>query len=321
MKYTELLSELKELEGSTLISFHSLGDVEAVASALSLAKLLKQSEVKSPDKTNSASRHLLQGLGLPAIPIVKQKELNNYNNLVLVDVANKDMLGKFGEEVARFKGKIIAIDHHEHGKMLANARMFEFVHRTSCCEVIYDLYRVSRKKMDSITATLLLTGVIADTARFKTANRQTFSAVSQLLIASGKEYGEVLSLARAMPDNSEIKNVFQALLKLKLIETEGGLIGVVENNAFESKTCLALVETGCVVGICLNPKNGKIAMAKDTENPHSVKVDVGKILKQFGPSVKGSGGGHESIGGLTGKPELVKKAVQKMVIEIKNILK
>ncbi len=321
MKYAELLSELNELKGSTLISFHSLGDVEAVASALSLAKLLKQSEVKSPDKTNSASRHLLQNLALPTIPVVKQNELNNFDNLVLVDVANKDMLGKFGEEVAKFKGKIIAIDHHEHGKMLVNANVFEFVHRTSCCEIIYDLYRVSGKKIDPTTATLLLTGIIADTARFKTANRQTFSAVSQLLIASGKGYGNVLSLARAVPDKSEIKNVFQALKKVKLIETQRGLIGVVENNAFESKTCLALVETGCVVGICFNPKNGKIAMAKDSENSNSAEVDVGKILKQFGTRVNGSGGGHESVGGLTGKPELVKKAVQKLVIEIKNTLK
>ena len=321
MQYSELLHELHSLNGKTLITFHSIGDVEAVASALSLAKLLKNAQVKSPDKTNSASRHLLQNLALPVIPIVKPNELNNFDNLVLVDVANKNMLGKFGEEVAKFKGKIIAIDHHEHDKMLANASVFEFIHRTSCCEVIYDLYRVSRKKMDSTTATLLLTGVIADTARFKTANRQTFSAVSQLLIASGKQYGDVLSLARAMPDNSEVKNVFQALRKVKLIETPVGLIGVVENNAFESKTCLALVETGCVVAICFNPTNGKVAMVKDTENSHSAKVDVGKMLKRFGASVKGSGGGHESVGGLTGKPELVKKIIQKLVIEIKNSLK
>ncbi|MDP3741706.1 MAG: DHH family phosphoesterase, partial [Candidatus Micrarchaeota archaeon] len=200
MQYSELLRELHSLKGKTLITFHSLGDVEAVASAIALSKLLQNCTVKSPDHTNSASRHLLEKLAVEKIPILKPGETTAYNNVVLVDVANKEMLADFGNELAKFGGKVIAIDHHEHGNMLKNAKIFEFPNRTSCCEVIYDLYRVSGRKIPWKIATLLLAGIISDTARFKTANKETFHAVPQLLIASGKKYEDVLQMVKTSRD-------------------------------------------------------------------------------------------------------------------------
>ncbi|MBI4406850.1 hypothetical protein HY571_02965, partial [Candidatus Micrarchaeota archaeon] len=63
MKYAELLRELYSLKGETLISFHSLGDEEAVASATALAQLLGSGVVKSPDRINASARNLLERLG------------------------------------------------------------------------------------------------------------------------------------------------------------------------------------------------------------------------------------------------------------------
>ncbi len=320
MKYAKLLNELHALEGATLVSFHSRGDVEAVASAIALSKLLKNAVVKSPDKTNAAARHLLIALNTTAIPMLKQWELKQYENVVLVDVANKDMLAEFGTQLSKFKGKVIAIDHHEHGKLLKNAAVFEFPHRTSCCEIIYDLYRISGKKMDPLTATLLLAGIIADTARFKTANKETFHAVSQLLMASGKKYEEVLQLLKTLVDLSEVKSVLNALRTVELIETRAGFIGVVVANAFESKIAAVLVDAGCSVGICVNGKSGKIAMLKDSEDPRVKNIDVGKLMKETGIRMKGSGGGHEGIGGATGKPALTEKALAKLLGKLKKQL-
>ncbi len=322
MKYSELLRELHSLKGATLITFHSLGDVEAVSSAIALSKFLKNvnAVVKSPDKTNSASRHLLQNLALPPLAILKSSELKAFDNMVLVDVANKEMLGSFGDEIKQFKGKIIAIDHHEHGGLLKNCHVFEFPQRTSCCEIVHDLYRISGRKIDSKTATLLLAGIIADTARFKTANRETFHAASQLLIASERKYEEVLSLSITNPDNSEVKAVQASLTNAKLVETKSGLIGVTQSNAFESKCALTLVEIGCVAGICYNKKLGKIAMVKNGEDLRSKQINVGKLMKTTGKEMHGSGGGHESVGGALGKSEMVEKSVEKLVYRIKHLL-
>lgn len=313
MKYAELLRELHSLKGATLVTFHSLGDVEAVASGIALSKLLHNCTVKSPDRTNSASRHLLEKLNMEKIPLLKSGELKNFNNVVLVDVANKEMLAGFGSELAQFKGKVIAIDHHEHGNLLKNAKIFEFAHRTSCCEIIYDLYRVSGRKIEPIVATLLLAGIISDTARFKTANRETFHAVTQLLIASGGKYEEVLTMVKSAVDNAEVKSVLKAVQNAGLIETPAGMIGIARSNAFEAKCCAVLVDMGCVAAICANAKAGKIAMLKDSENPNAAVINVGELMKAAGRNLQGSGGGHEGIGGASGKPTLVEKAVWKIV--------
>lgn len=322
MKYAELLRELHSLKGSTLISFHSLGDVEAVASAIALSHLLKNVKVvvKSPDKPNSAARHLLQKLEMSPILALGENEVKAFNNVILVDVANEQMLGQEGTEFAKFKGKLIAIDHHEHGKLLKNAHVFEFPHRTSCCEVIYDLYRVSGKKISSEIATLLLCGIITDTANFKTANRETFQAVAQLLLASGRKYEELLQLVKTIPDASEVKQVFAALQSTELIETPAGIIGIARASCFEAKIALIFVEIGCVVGVCVDVKNGKIAMVKDNQNPAINKINVGELMKFAGSEMKGSGGGHESVGGCAGKKELTEKALVKLIERVKKEL-
>ncbi|MFH0713808.1 MAG: DHH family phosphoesterase [Candidatus Micrarchaeota archaeon] len=322
MKYAELLRELHSLKGSTLISFHSLGDVEAIASAVALSHLLKNVKVvvKSPDKPNSTARHLLQKLEIPTIPALVENEVKKFDNVVLVDVANSQMLGKEGSEFAKFKGKLIAIDHHEHGKLLKNGHVFEFPHRTSCCEVIYDLYRVSGKKISPEIATLLLCGVITDTANFKTANRETFQAVAQLLLASDKKYEELLQLVKTIPDASEVKQIFNALQGTELIETQIGIVGVARASCFEAKIALTLVEIGCVVGVCVDVKNGKIAMVKDNENVTVDAINVGELMKFAGREMNGSGGGHESVGGCSGKKELTEKALEKLVERVEKNL-
>lgn len=320
MQYSELLRELHSLKGKTLVTFHSLGDVEAVASAIALSKLLHNAAVKSPDHTNSASRHLLEALRIEKIPILKPGETATFNNVVLVDVANKEMLADFGDELVKFSGKLIAIDHHEHGNMLKNAKIFEFPSRTSCCEVVYDLYRVSGRKMPWKIATLLLGGIIADTARFKTANKQTFQSVSQLLIASGRKYEEVLQMVKTSPDSSEVKNVLKALQTAELVETGKGVIGICRSNAFEARSAAELIHVGCSVAVCANVKVGKIAMVKNSESQNAVRVNVGKLMKETGKDLQGSGGGHIVIGGTSGKPELVEKALAKLVEKTKKLL-
>ncbi len=320
MKYGELLRELHSLKGNTLISFHSLGDVEAVASSVALAELIGSGVVKSPDRINASGRNLLKKLNVGKPAVLKAGELSLYENLVLVDVANKDMLGEFGAEVKKFKGKIIAIDHHEHGNMLKNARVYEFPHRTSCCEVVHDLYRVSGKKETPVIATLLLAGVISDSARFRTANRETFRAVSELLVASGRKYEDVLQLASVSPDKAQVKKVVEGIAKAELVDAGQCLIGVVFTNGFESRTALGLVDAGCAVGIAANTGTGKIAMVKDSENPATAKINVGALLKQTGSYMEGSGGGHESVGGATGDAEKTKKAVEKLVEKLKALL-
>ena len=53
---------LSRLTGKTLVSFHSRGDVEAVASSLALSKFLRRATVKSPDRLSGHARSVLKNL-------------------------------------------------------------------------------------------------------------------------------------------------------------------------------------------------------------------------------------------------------------------
>ncbi|NYZ75042.1 hypothetical protein H0O03_02140, partial [Candidatus Micrarchaeota archaeon] len=118
----KLLADLLRLKGRTLISFHSLADVDAVASAYGLATLLPKAVIRAPDKPNSPSRRLLEALGAE-VSVLGEGELSGFDNCVLVDVSSAELLAGFGKAFRNFakRKKLVCIDHHLHSKKIAGA--------------------------------------------------------------------------------------------------------------------------------------------------------------------------------------------------------
>ena len=142
--------------------------------------------------------------------------------------------------------------------------------------------------------------MIADSAGFKSANTDTFCAVSELFSLSAADYSQVYSLLNYEPDFSEKEVLLNCVKTCLTIRAGHYLIGYSFEKAFASKACLALLSSGCDVAFCVNKEKGKIACVKHS---HVKQFSVGKMFELNCGKFGGSGGGHDAIGGCTVDPK------------------
>lgn len=315
-----LLKELKALKGRTLLSFHSLADVDAVASAIGLAELLPQAVVKAPDKPASAARKLLEAVGL-SFDLLERSELSAYDNAVLVDVSTAGLLGGFGTEFeafARAEGKkLVCVDHHLHTNRIAGASVHSFAHRSSCSEVVFELLALNGKPLRKEVALALAAGIAADTALFSSGNAASFRAFCELmefLEKKGVSYAQVQALASPASALSEKIAIAKALKSAEFYAIGKGesrvLAGVAPASACELACALALLPA-CDYGFAFNEKEGRVSAVRSR---HCLScASVGKLMEVAGKAMGGSGGGHEAVGGASGKPGAAEAAVRECV--------
>jgi len=314
----KLLSDLKSLRGRTLVSFHSLADVDAVASAYALTTLLPRAVIRAPDRPNSPARKLLQALGRE-VPLLEEGELRDFDNCVLVDVSSAELLAGFGKQFQDFakRRKLICVDHHLHSKKIKRAVHHSFPHRASCSEIIYEILCMSRKKVSDEAALALAAGIAADTAVFSSANSYTFSAFASLLKQLEQKkvtYAKVLEFANPAPDVSYKLSVAKAMQRAKFYEVGKGreriVIGVTQAHSFELYCAIALLQAADYA-FAFNDREGRMSGARSRHNTQG--ASVGKIMEAAGKAMHGNGGGHETVGGASGKPELAAKAAAECV--------
>ena len=306
----KFLARLKSLRGRTLVTFHSLGDVDAVASAIAVSQLIPKSEVAAVDGVSASARHVLERLSLPLPRQLQAGELAAYDNLLLCDVSNADLLAGFSAAVLAFPGKRLIIDHHVHSKRIAASAALIEPTKSSSCEVVYELYRAARKKPSEKTALLLLAGILHDSAYFKSAGKGTFEAFSVLLSLTSKTYPEVLSLVSKREDVSERIARLKAISRVALHRQGELLIGTSFASSFELACAAALVEAGCDIAFVANTGRGRISGVK---RETLEGVSIGRVMEAAGRAMAGSGGGHENVGGAKGKPQLTERALEKCV--------
>ncbi len=296
-KYHKLLVELKSLTGKTLISYHSRGDVEAVSSALALRTLLPMATVRSPDRLSGHARSVLKRLGVKEPLVLKAGELASYDNVVLVDVASPAMLGVLEEEFNSFNGKRVVIDHHVSSAVFKKCKVFEFEDRTSCCEVVFDVLKLGQRRVDKKVASLLLCGVVVDSAFFESSNEGTFRAVASLLHIAGVSYSEVKRLVARQVDLNEIKTVLANLSGADLIDYKGEVVAFCSCKSFESSIATALIRSGASVALCFNEKSGEVSLVKSNASKVFGRLNAGRFLSSQVSKFKGESGGHELIAG------------------------
>ncbi len=303
----QLLGKLKGLKGHTLVTGHSLADMDAVASSVVLASFLPNAEPFLIDRMRSSAKNVLEKSGMLPSLENRTKLLSTFQNLVLADVSNADMLGPFAERLRSFR-EILCIDHHEHNRALAVPTYVDAT-RTSCSEVIFEISKGMRKKLNATQAALLACGLLEDSALLKSANTKTIKALSELLQLSKRELPELVSWLVQAPSANEREEALKALQQTRIERIGETLLAVSQTPAFESRVAALLVQTGADFALAYNPKQGKISVLKD-RNPALKKLHVGKAVERVANQFNGSGGGHEFIGGLRVPPSRTSAAVE-----------
>ncbi len=296
-KYHKLLVLLKSLSGKTLISYHSRGDVEAVASSLALRTLLPMATVRSPDRLSGHARSVLKRLGVKEPGVLKAGELAGFDNVVLVDVASPAMLGVLEKDFNSFKGKRVVVDHHISNAVFKKCNVFEFEDRTSCCEVVFDVLKLGGFHIDKKIASLLLCGVVVDSAFFESSNESTFRAAASLLHITGISYSEVKRLVARRVDLNEINTMVANFERAELVDFKGEVVAFCSCKSFESSTAAALIRSGVSLALCFNEKSGEVSLVKSNSSKVFSGLNAGGFLSKQVSKFKGESGGHELIAG------------------------
>ncbi len=177
----QVWSHIKKYK-SFLICTHHNPDADAASSALSMALVLK----KMGKKTHIVNDdNLPEWLGfLPGAKSFKKradiKKIPSFDCVIILDAGEIDRIGGVRKWITG--QSIINIDHHVTNDNFGLLNVV-WPKASSTCEVLFDLFKEAKVKMNKDLAVLLYAGIMTDTGsfRFENTNSTTHAIASELL--------------------------------------------------------------------------------------------------------------------------------------------
>jgi len=283
-----------------IITFHSLGDVDAVGGAIALCRFLgKKSLIAAPDKPAAAARRLLDYTGTNYILFSEIKRAPG-DFIVVLDSSSPQML----PHLAGIQPDLM-IDHHARlGGEVAAKKTINDPSASSTCEILYFLL----KPQDRLSCLALLLGIIADSANFKCATPATFKAASELLARSSLSYSQLLSLSHAPESFSERLEAIRSCPSVSAERAGEHIIALALVKSHEAHFADILTSLGADVAfVGCEAESGRISSRMRDTLKGRVKLD--RIMFEVGKVMGGNGGGHEMAAGATGEKGSVREAL------------
>jgi phosphoesterase RecJ-like protein len=306
---------------TALIVSHVDPDGDSIGSMIALGMVLEKMGIEvnlySQDGVPRAYRFL------PGIQQVKNKLTPNrrYDLLIAVDSSDIRRLGD--KIVARDIAKaIVNIDHHVDNTKYGDINCVQKC--SSTAELVYEIIKFLRIKIDLEVAENLYVALITDTGnyRYENTTAETFIMAQDMLkagvdthalttkIYDNKSVAGIRVQAKALTtlEISPDRKVAWAVVTQKMMESVGAkgedLIGLVDQ--------IRSVE-GIEVAVLFREENGKVKVNLRSKE----KVSVSEIAKKFG------GGGHLKAAGTTieGDIQTVKNQVISEIIKYIKSLK
>jgi len=287
-----------KLKGDILILTHHNADIDAVSSAISLHLGLKQNKIKSDiGVAESISR------GAKKISskykIIINPDCSKYKTVIIVDTSSPEQLAG----VKNLKADII-IDHHQKGKLKAEQEIIR--KEKSAAQIVYSILKEMDIKITKEIATLIIAGIVADTAHLRLAEKEEFKIITELL--EHVKYSEILKLLQIQADPSETIACLKAANKAESYKIGDLIVTMSEVGSHEAGIARCFVRMGADIGIGINSRKGVriSSRAKNTIKKH--KINLADIFSGLGDIIDGNGGGHDMAGSANGKD---KKAIPK----------
>ncbi len=285
-----------------MITFHSIGDSDSVASAIGMKKILKNAEIREPDFTTSNARLLLDNWSNGEAEI-KKGFMEEAELVVLVDVNNFEDCGSFKENLGRTKAKILIIDHHAPSSVIANAEVFNDESYNSSSSIVYELCKAMGTDVDAHLAEVLAMGIISDSAEFKNATAQSFVQIGELLSIAGTNYQVLLEkyshIAPAEVREHTIKDIMGAE-----IGSINGLIFVKGTTSTHAAIAADdAIKIGADIALFSSESEDEISFSARCRPPLDIEIGLhlGRVMKDISYNIEGSGGGHPCAAGAYGK--------------------
>ncbi|MEW6328981.1 MAG: DHH family phosphoesterase [Candidatus Micrarchaeota archaeon] len=277
-----------------LITFHSLGDVDAVGSAFALKSFFKNSLVYAPDPVNAQAKKLMRylGAGFDEFP-------QDCGALIILDTNSRGLLPQLGR-LENFSDVMI-LDHHtvHPDSIHARTEMIDPSY-SSTAEIVYELLKELNYEVADSVAVCLLCGIISDSANFQNANTKTFKYVGELLEKTRMDYKEVLALTETPMNISERIAILKACQRAQLTRVGDFLIVASMVSAFESAAASSFLMLGADFAfVGYEGEDARISARMRTELAKT-GVDLADIMSRVAGMIGGSGGGHPCAAGANG---------------------
>lgn len=285
-----------------LITFHSIGDTDSVASAVSLSGYFINAVVATPDIITANAARILRRAGFESVEI-KNRFDDSADIIILADVNNFEDCGKFESLLEGFKGKIIIIDHHS-PKDIQKENVFVLNDESSnsAASIVYDLLKELGQKIDRNAAMLLLAGIISDSADLRNSTPRTFAQIGELLKTASIGYPEMLEIMEHVADAAARAKTIMDITNAKVDIVESILYVHGTAHAHANIAADAAISIGADISLFASQDPKEVAFSARLRAPLDKRLGIhlGIIMKSLAPLINGNGGGHPCAAGAYG---------------------
>lgn len=306
-----------------LVSAHVRGDGDAIGSQIALNKMLKKMGKNSHivcDHGVSKEYSFLPGANeIESSPNNLKK---NYDAVFVVDSSSFERLERVKEGLPQ-NIFIINIDHHGSNEYFGNINWVDS-NFSSTGEMIYELIKAVKVKIDKDIAVNLYVAIVTDTGRFSFSNTniRSFLRAGELL-SHGVKPNEIAKKLWRNKEINQLKLLANCINNIKMA-SNGQIAWVAMTQEIMIQSGFVPTETQEYIDIIKSLKNVKVAILfRELEEHGKVKVSfrVEKGVNGIKLAGKFGGGGHPRASGATleGKiKDVEKKVVNEAIKLIRN---
>jgi len=302
--FEELCSTIRSyVDRKAMLTFHSIGDRDAVGSAVALSECMHNAEVRTPDFLTNNAKRMLEFVGYDK---KIEPEFSNCEAVIVLDANNTGVLGKFKGPLSTFPGTILFIDHHVNPspkeKVHATALAFNDESYNSTASIVYELMTALGVKISKKAATLLLNGITADSADLQNANAKTFKQMAELVEISGVNYADLTEYYHAsVPAQSRFLTI-NDIQKSKTEQIGRYVLVYGRATAHANVDADSAINLGADAAVywAITEKEASISARLRPPLDRLLNLNLGEIMKSIGERVEGTGGGHACAAGAYG---------------------
>lgn len=302
-----------------LITSHINLEADALGSELAMAKLLKdegkQVVVVNEDKVPKEYSFLpgTKEIKQPKEDLFSLLKRENFDVFTVLDCSDLNRCGKAKDLFIEDK-LILNIDHHRANKRFGQINWLE-PDSSSCCEMIYKLYKALNKPIEKDIAVLLYTGILTDTGSFHYPNTTGFThkVISELLQFKLPISDIYHRIYESIP-YSDVKLIPQILSSLKK-DASGSIFYLTMDRKTLKRKKSHYDLTENILNFVRSIRRANLVILFKEVNLKEVRVnlrskegfDVARLARIFG------GGGHRTAAGCTINREL--EVAKSLVLE------
>lgn len=280
-----------------LITAHHAPDGDNLGACIGMYLALtgsgKKAVIMNEDKFVERFGFLFCGAQTPFIIYSEELNPRKYENVIILDTAVFDRIGKV-KSIVDENAFIINIDHHPTNEMFGT---LNYVDRTaaSASQLVYEVLKDNGFAIDKTVSDALLSGLLSDTGglRFENTDIRTLDAVREFM-SCGSNLADLTDRIFMRLSFSETVKVNEIASKIELFKDEK--IALAYNDQEENP----LLENEPVLMILNSIEEAEVFLfvRKNGENFFKISVRSKGDFNVSDFSAKWKGGGHKNAAGI-----------------------